>query len=198
MIHRDIKPANLILCRRGGVADVIKLLDFGLVKDTDPGVAGLTAEHAIPGTPHYIAPERLLTGKDVDQRSDLYSVGAVGFSLLTGRTVFEGTDSLEVCHHVVATEPPAPSSLIDGPIPPELEALILRCLAKEPADRPASALELMTGLENVASRTPWSQAAANAWWAANAERVRPTHEPVSDADRNLRVDLSALRQQRTS
>ncbi len=100
LIHRDIKPANILLCERGGFPDIAKVLDFGLVRqitgDADPR---LTAEDVLRGTPQYLAPEAIRNQDDVDARSDLYALGAVGYFLLTGTEVFSGRGPLEVIHH---------------------------------------------------------------------------------------------------
>ena len=111
LIHRDIKPANIILSVRGGVADVATVVDFGLVKQLDPGDAdlthGVTALNAITGTPLYVAPEVISGDPAVDARSDLYAVGAVGYYLLTGLPVFEAQTVVEVFAHHLHTPPGA-------------------------------------------------------------------------------------------
>jgi serine/threonine protein kinase len=140
LVHRDVKPANVMVCERGGASDVVKLLDFGLIKDlacesdADP--------HSIEGTPSYISPEAVTAPETVDARSDLYAVGAVGYFLLTGAAPFSGKSVIEVCSHHIHSEPVAPSARLGHAVPRELEELILRCLAKSPDDRPADAATL--------------------------------------------------------
>ncbi|RLB51593.1 MAG: serine/threonine protein kinase [Deltaproteobacteria bacterium] len=165
LIHRDIKPANIILAFKGGVPDVAKVVDFGLVKDIarDEG-AGLTHDNTITGTPHYMAPEAITTPDQVDGRSDVYALGAVGYFLLTGTHVFSGDTLIEVCGHHLHTEPEAPSERLGAPIPSDLEALLLDCLAKDPGHRPESAADLVTRLEGLSSAGTWSHEDASSWW----------------------------------
>ncbi len=145
LIHRDIKPANLIVGRVGADPDFVKVLDFGLVKldgaRQSPESLKLTAESSVSGTPGFMAPEVVL-GTDTDPRIDLYSLGCVGYWLLTGRLLFEGPGAVKVMYDHVHTPPPPPSSRADQPIPKELDALILDCLAKDRAERPLSAAAL--------------------------------------------------------
>ena len=137
LIHRDIKPSNIILTRRGGLFDFAKLVDFGLVKAVDVGrVAVLTPSDLIVGTPHYMAPEVIRHPDQADARSDLYAVGAVGYFLLAGRPLFEGGSVAEILFQHVGTKPEPPSVHRGNAVSPELESLLLGCLAKEPADRP--------------------------------------------------------------
>jgi serine/threonine protein kinase len=101
LIHRDVKPANIIINRRGGMFDVVKLLDFGLVKAVDAArEAALTAAGSVTGAPLYVSPEGIERPDDVDARSDLY---AVGYFLLTGQPVFEGQSVVKICMHQVQT-----------------------------------------------------------------------------------------------
>lgn len=166
LIHRDIKPANVMVCQRGGQCDVVKLLDFGLVKAIDAErEGGLTASNALTGTPLYLSPEAFVATDSVDARSDLYSLGALAYYLLTGTTVFTGRNLIEICRQHVDAPPIPPSTRLGRQIDPELESLILRCLAKQPADRPASAAELANALEHCSSAGTWTEADARAWWS---------------------------------
>ncbi|MBL4635009.1 MAG: serine/threonine protein kinase [Kofleriaceae bacterium] len=143
LIHRDIKPANIILCNQGGRPDVAKVLDFGLVKEIDStGSTALTKAESITGTPQYLAPEMITDPENIDGRSDIYALGAVGYFMLTGKQVFSGKTVLEVCSDHLHTEPIPPSKRTDNPVPSALELLILDCLAKDPGDRPDSAATL--------------------------------------------------------
>jgi serine/threonine-protein kinase len=165
LIHRDVKPANIILCERGGTPDTVKLLDFGLVKNLVPSdEAGLTHADAITGTPQYLSPEAILDPATIDARVDLYALGGVGYFLLAGRPPFEGRSVLEVCGHHLHTTPVAPSERLGSAVDPELEALVLRCLAKDRDRRPETALELEAALLACAERIPWSRADAQAFW----------------------------------
>jgi serine/threonine-protein kinase len=170
LIHRDIKPANVILFLPhtfGGVAEGVKLLDFGLVKQLDEeGAIELTNADAISGTPQYMAPEAIRDPQHVDGRTDLYAVGAVGYFLLTGQQVFEGSSVVEVCTHHLHSEPVPPSQRSERPIAADLERVILDCLAKDPAARPPSARDLERRLEACTVDEPWTPDAAHAWWTA--------------------------------
>ena len=165
LIHRDIKPANIILNRRGGLFDFVKLLDFGLVKAIDAKrQATLTAADAMTGTPMYMSPEAIENTELVDARSDLYAVGGLAYFLLTGNTVFEATSVVEICRQQVQEEPRAPSDRLGREVDLDLEAIILKCLAKSPQDRPQSAEELSETLSQCESSGSWTQRNAADWW----------------------------------
>ena len=167
LIHRDIKPANLFLCERGGEVDVIKVLDFGLVKSTEVDSARLSRDDLISGTPQYLAPEIARQAKDIDGRSDLYSLGCVGYFLLTGTCVFEHENVIRMVMDHMNTPPVLPSTRTKLPIPADLEAVIMRCLAKQPADRFADATELAAALSACQDAGGWTQVDARAWWRAH-------------------------------
>jgi hypothetical protein len=169
LVHRDIKPANVMLCRRGGEDDVVKVLDFGLVKDTrSPHTRDLTRALRILGTPAYMAPERIEHPDSADIRSDVYALGAVGFFALTGKPPFEGESDLALAYRVVNLPAPAVSSAAPTQVPAELERLIARCLAKLPGDRPKSADEVAAELDRLLVYMPWTNLQARAWWEACA------------------------------
>ncbi|HEY3964404.1 MAG TPA: serine/threonine protein kinase [Planctomycetaceae bacterium] len=171
LIHRDIKPANIMVCQRGGMFDVVKLLDFGLVKAVDAErEAGLTAANALMGTPLYMSPEAVTNPDLVDARSDLYSLGAVAYFLLTGTAVFNGPTINEIFRRHVDARPQAPSERLGQAIDPLLEKTIVRCLEKSPAARPASALELADTLARCVAAGDWTGADAKAWWATRAPK----------------------------
>jgi serine/threonine-protein kinase len=177
LIHRDVKPSNIMLARQGGEYDVVKVVDFGLVKrlqDDDDPATGDT--RSIKGTPHYLSPEGVNTPQEVDARSDIYALGAVGYCLLTGRPVFEADTALEICMQQVQATP-APLSEVRGePIPKELERLILSCLAKRKDDRPASAQALADALDQL-DIPRWTRADAERWW----QRYGPSVEEQRDS-----------------
>ena len=168
LIHRDIKPANILLTRRGGVCDMVKVLDFGLVKAMHKGgTAGLAAD-ALVGTPHYIAPEAIEKPESVNAQTDIYSVGAVGYWLLTGKTLFEEDKVAALLAHQVKDEPPRPSARIDRVVSADLEGIIMQCLAKSPDKRPVSAEALEEALAACSSAGAWTTTAADNWWRTNA------------------------------
>jgi len=171
LVHRDIKPANIFLCRMGLDFDFVKVLDFGLVqiRKPDPSSAKtetlITAQQLI-GTPAYMAPELILGHHDIDRRADVYAIGCVAFYLLTGTRVFqEGTQMQMLVDHV-HSDPVPPSSRLGAALPREIDALVLDCLRKNPADRPQDASELLERINayNLASR--WSNVHARSWWQA--------------------------------
>lgn len=181
LIHRDIKPGNVILCERGGVLDVAKVVDFGLVKDLE-AADGTTRDGALMGTPLYLSPEAILSA-DVDQRSDLYSLAAVGYLLLTGQHVFDGQTVVEVCSHHLHTRPRPPSEKLGRPLPASLEAWLLRCLEKEPDKRPATAAEAAAALDADGLGQEWTAGRARAWWAGPGDELRREVEPGERTDR---------------
>ncbi len=167
LVHRDIKPANIILCERGGVPDVAKVLDFGLVKDhAIPDAAALTQSNVFLGTPLYMAPESLSAPERVGPRTDLYALGAVGYHLLTGGPVFTG-NLVEVLGHHLHTRPVPPSERLGHALPGSLEEVVLSCLEKDPERRPRDARALQDALA-AAGVPPWTEADARAWWDARA------------------------------
>lgn len=179
LIHRDVKPGNILVVDRGGISDLVKVVDFGLVKDVGPMASGgatpepaLTMANAITGTPLYIAPETLTAPLTVDARADLYALGAVGYWLLTGTHVFGGNSIFEVCAHHMHSVPDAPSSRLGAAVTEDLEVLLLACLAKRPEDRPASAHVLRERLRACASAGSWSNARAAEWWATHRHQLR--------------------------
>ena len=165
-IHRDIKPMNIILTDRGGQLDFVKVLDFGLVKDMNTSIEHTVAD-AIPGTPPYIAPERLSNPQDIDCRSDLYSVGAVAFNLLTGKQVFEGNSSMDIAYQVVANPAPRVSEFVT--VDAALDQLISDCLERDPDARPQSAQAIIERLQAIIGGDTWTQADARGWWDQHPE-----------------------------
>jgi eukaryotic-like serine/threonine-protein kinase len=175
LVHRDIKPENIMVCVHGGEFDVVKILDFGLVKNVaEPNTRDLTRALKILGTPLYMAPERFRSPGDVDARADIYAVGAVAFFMLTGRDVFESTDDLELANRVLNDEAPRPTSAASQPIPIELDLLVTACLEKRREDRPQRVTDLIEALDALALRFRWSQRDAAHWWAAHPERGSST------------------------
>jgi ligand-binding sensor domain-containing protein/serine/threonine protein kinase len=180
LIHRDIKPANVFLCRRGNDPDFVKVLDFGLVKDmAEPlNVPGAGSDVTLPGvvmgTPAFMAPEALRSSTLADARSDLYALGAIAYTCLTGAHVFESESlySLVVAH---VTEAPVPPSVrLGAPVPPSLERLVLDCLAHDPAHRPASAEELLARLADCTDVPAWTDDDARHWWKLHGVYVEQT------------------------
>jgi len=167
-VHRDVKPGNLMVCRRAGQHDVVKVVDFGIVKQTR-GVAtrDLTQYSSVLGTPLYMAPERLRNPADADARADVYAVGAVAWFALAGRATFDAQGEHDILYKVMNEPAPSLADTVMG-IPEALVSLVARCLAKDRAERPATMAELAQVLDAVARGFPWSEDQARAWWEANA------------------------------
>lgn len=165
LVHRDVTPANIMLCRKGGLYDVPKLLDFGLIKDTrGEHTRDLTQSVRVLGTPSYMAPERIVQPGSADFRSDLYAIGAVGYFLLTGRPPLDGETDLSLAYHVVNTEPKPLAEAAPHPLPEALIRLIGDCLSKQMDARPQSAAAIGEALDLLARERPWTQAEARAAW----------------------------------
>jgi tRNA A-37 threonylcarbamoyl transferase component Bud32 len=193
LIHRDIKPANLVLNRRGGQSDVLKVLDFGLVKAVGSTEdKGLTMACALVGTPDYMSPESITNPERVDGRSDLYAVGAVGYFLLTGHSVFDGTSVIEVCNKHLGATPVPPSQRVAAPITAQLDAVILRCLEKRQEDRPQSASELSDLLGACCTTQSWTRAQADAWWVT-APRTNEVSAPIAAETERLAETIVVAR-----
>jgi serine/threonine-protein kinase len=194
LIHRDVKPANIMICVRGGVADHVKVLDFGLVKDVAGGSPVVSSDEAVVGTPRYIAPEAITNPSRIDARADLFAVGGVGYELLTGAPVFDGSTVIEICTKILHEAPKPPSQRIGRAVPEALERLLLACLAKDPGQRPASAAEIVSALEEAAQAAPWSSSDARRWWKERAPGVLSAVEArrsrsVASGSRTMAVDL---------
>lgn len=165
LVHRDIKPANIFSCRRGSDDDFVKVLDFGLVKETAPAVdVHLTAEGTTTGTPAFMAPEAVYGADRVDARSDLYAVGCIAYWLVTGKLVFEGDTPIRMLLGHLNDPPPPPSTRTSQPLPSRFEQLILECLEKDPAKRPESAEALAQRLEESIDGPRWTALEAREWW----------------------------------
>jgi eukaryotic-like serine/threonine-protein kinase len=194
LIHRDIKPANIILGIRGGEPDVVKVVDFGLVKHlvSAAAVATTTIEGltVLAGTPLYFAPEAITSPDEAEPRSDLYSLGAVGYYLVTGQPLFEAKTLIELCAQHLHAIPVTPSDRTGRAIDPGLEAVLMQCLAKTPVDRPPNALVLEQALA-VCTAKDWTTEDARQWWTEHADVVRTRSPASSDTDQlAIAVDLA--------
>ncbi|MBX9788673.1 MAG: serine/threonine protein kinase [Pirellulales bacterium] len=172
LIHRDLKPGNLFASERGGVFDVVKLMDFGVVELMGEGEARPWGPSPrLAGSPLYMAPEQALGGHEPDARSDIYSLGAVAYYLLTGQPPFTGERPIKVliAH---AHDPVRPPSELVPNVPPDLEAVVLKALAKNPDERFADAASFEASLAATSVADRWSREEAAAWWHANEpERI---------------------------
>jgi serine/threonine-protein kinase len=167
LIHRDVKPSNVMVCERGGQSDVAKMLDFGLVRgpSEEADASHLTDEQTVIGSPAYLSPEQAC-GKPTDARSDVYSLGATAYFLLTGKPPFVKPRVMEViAAHI--NESPRPTSECCGDVPADLCAVVMRCLAKDPADRFPDVRSLEAALAACACAADWNEDNAAGWWRAN-------------------------------
>lgn len=180
LVHRDIKPANLFIARLGAEYDFLKVLDFGIVKDRpaadgkDRAATLLSASNLLQGTPAFMAPEVIFDNRTIDGRADLYSLACAAYWTLTGQLLFPASTPTQMLLDHAQTRPRPPSEVSELPIPRDLETLLMQCLEKDPAKRPASALELESQLAGVRCREPWTDARARSWWAAHAPEVVAT------------------------
>ena len=176
--------------------DVAKVVDFGLVKpvvttETEATMMG-TSQHLLVGTPMYMAPEAIKGEQFVDGRSDLYALGAVGYFLLTGSPVFSSNNVVEIVAHHLHTVPTPPSQRIGRAVPPDLEAVLMQCLAKDPGARFGTARELAHALVGCVETTPWSlERAAELWASFNPSRPSEDHEEPRQSRLTLATGCNA-------
>jgi serine/threonine protein kinase len=193
LVHRDIKPANIMLNRRGGLPDVIKVLDFGLVKAVDEKKqAGMTAANSLTGTPLYISPEGINAPALVDARSDLYAVGATAYFLLTGHPPFVSSNLVDLLRMHVMEAPAPPSQRLGRRVSAELETAILACLEKNPANRPQTARDVATLLRKCPEFGLWTTEDGDAWWG-RFERGQLTTSSTTTSQRSGSVVAAELK-----
>ena len=187
MVHRDLKPSNIMACKVALQHDFVKVLDFGLVKPTQTEeLTHLTVEGVSAGTPGYIAPEIAMGEERIDGRADLYTLGCVAYYLLTGTLVFNETSPTAMAVAHVQKPPAPPSERTELPISADLESVVLQCLAKKPADRPASARALIRLLDACVDAKQWCSEDADAWWR--------THLPPSSSHRTPALEKEPQQQ----
>jgi hypothetical protein len=182
LMHRDIKPGNIYAARRGGEYDFVKLLDFGLVK----GVArtdqpALSRAETVVGSPLYMAPEQSLNVHASDVRSDIYSLGAVGYFLVVGHPPFVAENPLEIMisHARDAVRPP---SQLAPELPADVEAILLKCLAKDPEERFASSAALGEALAVCSVAGQWTRSDAARWWHGHQDALTAGSATATDTN----------------
>lgn len=193
LIHRDIKPANIVLTGRVDEPDVVKVVDFGLVKTLATNGAESRSD-AITGTPMYLSPEAIRTPEAVDERTDIYALGAVAYFLLSGREVFSGETVVEVLSRHMLEEPLPPSTHLVKPLPADLEQLVLQCLAKDPGGRPPSASSLRASLLACEDASRYDRSGALAWWLTHRPKLHTGAVRVATGSQaTMAVDLRGRR-----
>jgi hypothetical protein len=181
LVHRDVKPANVMVCQRGGVFDVAKLLDFGLVRGGGPAADTVHDTQQVLGTPGYMAPEQAQGRTDLDAAADVYAVGATAYLLLTGQPALPRGPIVQMLIAQATAPVPSPRSRCPA-VPADLDAVVMRCLDRDPGRRYATAVELDQALAACADAGGWGPDDAATWW-----RTRPLPTADGDADRATAV-----------
>lgn len=194
LIHRDIKPANILVSAHGGLWDHIKVLDFGLVKDIggDSNLTlqeGVTRADSMTGTPLYMAPETIRDPAAASPRADIYSIGSVGYALLTGRPIFEGDSVIDLCLKQLEQNPPRPEDRLQRRLPTALQDILMRCLDRSASKRFQTVAECTAALESLPEAGRWTQAKSVEWWANEFEQAARTQPGQT---KNPTVDDAAL------
>ncbi|MEO9590833.1 serine/threonine protein kinase [Rhodopirellula bahusiensis] len=194
LIHRDIKPANILVSAHGGLWDHIKVLDFGLVKDIggDSNLTlqeGVTQADSMTGTPLYMAPETIRDPSAASPRADIYSIGSVGYALLTGRPIFEGDSVIDLCLKQLEQNPPRPEDRLQRRLPGDLQDILMRCLDRSASKRFKSVAECTAALESLPEAGRWTQARSVEWWANEFDQAARTQPGQT---KNPTVDDAAL------
>jgi len=190
LIHRDIKPANIILCERGGMFDVVKVVDFGLVRELESAATALSRAGVVSGTPLYLAPEAIHSPADIDARVDIYALGGVMYYLLVGDHVFRGRTTMEVCAHHLHTAPTPVGERTKSPLPADLAQIVMDCLKKVPGERPQGAAVLLERLQACAEAKAWTATHARTWWSGNGAKLKGHQvSRTSSAGSTIAVDL---------
>jgi hypothetical protein len=158
IVHRDLKPQNLFVTHTPDGSSCVKVLDFGISKAIDEGAQNLTATDTVMGTPLYMSPEQVRSLKSVDLRSDIWALGAILFELVSASPIYEAATATALCA-MIAMDPPTPLRARRPDAPPELEAVILRCLHKDPNGRYADVAALAEALAPFASERGRASAA---------------------------------------
>lgn len=164
LIHRDIKPGNIFAANRGGVYDVVKLLDFGLAKPlADLDDSKITQDGTITGSPLFMSPEQASGDAEADARSDIYALGAVAYNLLAGKPPFTDQNPMRVLIAHIQKDPP-PLTELNSDVPSDLEGVVMRCLQKDPEYRFQTTADLYDALADCQSAGLWSREMARSWW----------------------------------
>jgi serine/threonine protein kinase len=183
IIHRDIKPQNIMLCDLGGEPDIVKILDFGLVKDIHAKSADIDESGSLSGSPETMSPEAQ-TEEFIGPASDIYSLCAVGCFLLTGKPIFDAVTVDEFLKAHLESKPIPPSKRKPG-IPDDLENIRLWGLEKQPSRRPGSAQVLQDSLMDCRDSASWDAKDATSWWSENGETLIQPEPPAEETATHL-------------
>lgn len=191
VIHRDLKPGNLLLTRSADKRPLVKILDFGFARVLYEGTSGdfahlkVTRDRVILGTPLYMSPEQVKCSRNIDGRADLYSVGVILYQMVTGVPPFNAENPMDVLEMHLTQEPKRPS-LVRAGIPQQLDAIVLRLLAKEPKDRYQTAGAVLEDLDRAfpPSESHWSVDEISAGAARPSQILRKVGELVPEPDLN--------------
>lgn len=187
LIHRDIKPANLMVTSHPGASDLVKVLDFGLVKyvardaSTNDLHLELTTSEGITGTPMYMSPETVRDAAMSNAASDIYSLGGVGYTLLTGKPMFDGEASADICMKQLKEAPVRPSDRLGRTLPMDLQNVLMSCLRKDPKDRPRSIDDLAAALRQCDDAGRWTDMDALRWWQVLQDDKAAEKNPTTTA-----------------
>lgn len=192
LVHRDVKPANVFVTERGGQLDVVKVLDFGLVEETDAERSD-RGRRLVVGTPAYMAPEVIRDPDRISPLVDIYSFGCLAYYLVTGSPVFRGEDNRSIYKKQLEDTPRPPSSRLKSPLTEEFEKLILSCLKKAPSDRPKSMRTIMNTFDAMPLAYMWDEGEARSWWARHSESKNDSEVGDAELDRallSIAIDLA--------
>ena len=194
LIHRDIKPQNIMLCRRGGEYDTVKVLDFGLARNLDETSSNrVTETQLLIGTPHYIAPERIVDPNCMDPRTDIFSLGILAYYMLTGSEPYDAADSMDALAQTMNRSARRPSEQASSEIPYVLDRLVQECHSRTMAERPSSIDDVMKVLGDIRFADSWSASRAAAWWASHQAAVSATMERVASSSGSERTTATLVR-----
>lgn len=197
LIHRDIKPGNIVLTNFCGSYDMVKVLDFGLVRsisqnDVDGSqLRTVTPADAITGTPMYMAPEVIRDSTKADRRTDIYAIGAVGYQLLAGLAPYVGESIAEVCAKRLKQDPDRPSIRTGKKLPEDLQDVLMSCLRADPDERPQSAEDLAKALRKCSDAGSWKESDALTWWNSPSEELQP-RRPITLDELSSQQTLATL------
>jgi serine/threonine protein kinase len=194
LVHGDVKPANVLLSPRKNEHEFAKILDFGLARSVEMGSqlasVSVSTSQILTGTPLYMAPEAFTSPNEVDGRSDLYSLGVLAWFMLVGRPPFEGNTVVEVCSKHLYEVPLRPAAALGRSVPAEIENLVLACLSKKAAERPADARVLRAWAVRCCDAEPWTAEQASAFWRTWVPSDTSSSAVASRSPQTIALDVT--------